>query len=327
MTGASPYCDACASQGVVVPHPHDGSASVPESTYHLLVARVIAILFALSVAAILAVPAQAAAPRYILVSGESLPRPVTLGDWNENVNLYSSLLNADRPSPGWEANRVRYNLALFWGAPEKPRPTNPAAANQHGWFYPSTGGRRAVARLLVDGQDYPRIVPPRALRILARHGIPTRLAPASLATMFDKNGVRTSIPPGWWATNRRMSSGVEPIFRLTVSNRPLVRTAKDKGPCYGGIGGQIQPRAVVAILREAVGADFNPARFAKRPTRFVLPKRQPGQDNSCLGDHATLVSFKDAGRGFYLWIAVGRDAPPARVQQLLAVLNKLAITS
>lgn len=150
-------------------------------------------------------------------------------------------------------------------------------------------------------------------------------SPFSSAT-FDRNGVRATVPSGWWASDRRMSrNAIEPLFRLTISNRPLVRTSKDEGPCYGGIGRQIQPRSVVAILREAVGADFKPSRFKKRPARFVLPERQPGQDNSCLGDHATVIFFQDAGRGFYLWIAAGRDAPPARIQQLLAVLNKLTI--
>ncbi len=123
-----------------------------------------------------------------------------------------------------------------------------------------------------------------------------------------------------------MSSGVEPRFRLTVSSRPLRRTAKDSGPCYGGIGQQIQPGTVVAILREAVGADLKLSRFRARPTRFILPERQPGQDNSCLGDHATLITFRDSGRGFYLWIAAGRAAPPQRVTRLLALLNKLAVS-
>lgn len=151
-------------------------------------------------------------------------------------------------------------------------------------------------------------------------------AQASSSTTFDRNGIKATLPSGWWASDRRMSNtAIEPLFRLTISNRPLVRTAKDEGPCYGGIGRQIQPQSVVAILREAVGSDFKPSRFKKRPERFVLPKRQPGQDNSCLGDHATLISFKDAGRGFYLWIAAGRDAPTARIQQLLTVLNKLSI--
>ena len=132
-------------------------------------------------------------------------------------------------------------------------------------------------------------------------------ARASASTTFDRNGINANIPSGWWASDRSMSNkAVEPLFRLTVSNRPLTRTTKNNGPCYAGIGEQIQPRAVVAILREAVGADFKPTRFGKRPARFVLPKRRPGQDNSCLGDHATLISFKDSGRGFYLWIAAGR---------------------
>ena len=293
-------------------------------TYHLRVVRLLAILLGLSAAAVIAVPAQAAAPRYILVSGAYLPRPVTLGDQGENVRLFSLLLHADRPSPGWQANRTGYDLALFWivmGA----RPTQPAKADQHGWFYPATGGRRAVIKLLIDGQDFPRVVPPKALSILSRHGIPTRSAPAPSASTFNEDGVRATLPSGWWATNRRMSSGIEPIFRLTVLDRPLLRTSKDEGPCYGGIGKQIQPRAVVAILREAVGADFKPARFSKRPVRFVLSSRQPGQDNSCLGDHATLISFKDAGRGFYLWIAAGRDAPQERVERLLTLLNGLSI--
>jgi hypothetical protein len=158
----------------------------------------------------------------------------------------------------------------------------------------------------------------------AADGIPTRINDGTSPTTFDRNGIRASIPPGWWASDRKMSSGVEPLFRMTVSNRSLTRTTKDDGPCYGGIGKQIQPRSVVAILREAVGADFKSARFSKRPTRFVLPKRAPGQDNSCLGSHATLISFKDSGRGFYLWIAAGRAAPPDRIERLLTLLDNLA---
>jgi hypothetical protein len=148
---------------------------------------------------------------------------------------------------------------------------------------------------------------------------------ASALGVFDKHGLRTTVPAGWWATDQRMSSGVEPLFRLTVSDRRLVRTRRDSGPCYGGIGRQIQPGGVVAILREVVGSDYRPARFKQRPRRFRLPARQPGQDNSCLGDHATEIIFKDAGRGFYLWIAAGRAAPRHEVATLLALLNRLTI--
>ncbi len=286
------------------------------------------ILSAVALAATIAAasPAHAASPRYILVTGPHLAHSVTLGSWEDNQKLYDALLSAARPAAGWQRNRERYDLALFWGVPAKPVPTDPAKASQHGAFYPATQGRRAVIELLIDGQDFPRVVPPRALSILARHGVPTQMNNSTSLNTFDKNGVGATLPPGWWASDRRMSSGIEPVFRLTVANRPLVRTAKDEGPCYGGVGKQIQPEAVVAILREAVGSDFKPARFSKRPERFVLPRRRPGQDNSCLGDHATLITFKDAGRGFYLWIAAGRDAPAARVKQLLTILNALTIS-
>jgi hypothetical protein len=60
---------------------------------------------------------------------------------------------------------------------------------------------------------------------------------------------------------------------------------------------------VVAILSEAFGADFKPERFHLRSKRMSLLPRKLGTDNSCLGDHATLVIFRQAGRGFYLWIA------------------------
>jgi hypothetical protein len=100
---------------------------------------------------------------------------VVLGNWNENLAFLIGLLPADRPAPGWRDDRPRYNLALFWGVPAKPVPTHPNEGNQHGSFYPAKGNRRAVVKLLISGKDYPRVATREALRILARHGIPTRI--------------------------------------------------------------------------------------------------------------------------------------------------------
>lgn len=130
----------------------------------------------LVVAAVLSASAGAAAPRYILVSGPNLQRPVVLGDWNENLVLLTDLIPTRRPLPGWRgANRPRYKLALFWGVPSKPVPSDPSKAGQVGWFYPAVNGRRAVVVLLVSGRDGPRIVSRDALRILDDHGIPVRI--------------------------------------------------------------------------------------------------------------------------------------------------------
>ena len=83
-------------------------------------ARISILIAAVLVAGVIAVPAQAAAPRYILVSGPGLQRPATLGNWTENLAFVTSLLHARRPTPGWRDDRPRYDLALFWGVPAKP---------------------------------------------------------------------------------------------------------------------------------------------------------------------------------------------------------------
>ena len=137
--------------------------------------RIFILVAALLAAGVVAGSAQAAAPRYILVSGPGLQRPATLGNWTENLAFVTSLLHARQPLSGWRDNRMRYDLALFWGVPAQPVPTRPNEASQHGWFYPAIGGRRAVVKLRVSGEDFPRVATPETLRILARHGVPTRI--------------------------------------------------------------------------------------------------------------------------------------------------------
>jgi hypothetical protein len=144
---------------------------------------------------------------------------------------------------------------------------------------------------------------------------------------FVNHGIKVGVPAGWWVSGARMSSGIEPVFRLTLSDRALRRTSRDSGPCYGGIARQIQPDGVVAIVREALGADFEPERFHRRSRHFVLPPRRAGEDNSCLGDHATLVIFRQAGRGFLLWIAAGRRASPATIKTLLRALDRITVVA
>jgi hypothetical protein len=142
-------------------------------TVRLKLAVVIAVL---AIAAGLSASASAAAPRYILVTGPSLQRPVVLGKWSENLALLTDLIPTRRPAPGWRStNRPRYKLALFWGVPARPVPSDPNKASQVGWFYPSVSGRRAVVVLLVSGRDGPRVASRDALRILGRNGIPTRV--------------------------------------------------------------------------------------------------------------------------------------------------------
>ena len=62
-------------------------------TWRLRLAVVIGLL---AVGAGLSASANAAAPRYILVSGPNFQRPIVLGDWNENLVLVTDLIPTHR---------------------------------------------------------------------------------------------------------------------------------------------------------------------------------------------------------------------------------------
>ena len=139
--------------------------------------RATSLLTVLAVLA-LAAPATAAAPNYILVSGPRLAHPVLMADWNENLALLSSLVDAPKARRGVVrglAQRPRLRLAEFWGWGDRPRPTRPSQANQHGWFYPAHQRQPAIVNVMVGGAMVPRLAPAAALRIFVRHRIPIRL--------------------------------------------------------------------------------------------------------------------------------------------------------
>jgi hypothetical protein len=142
------------------------------------VTRAAGLLGVVATALVLASSAEAAAPNYILVSGRGLAHPVLLSKWDENGTLLSSLAAAPRARRSIVrglARRPRFDLAEFWGWEGRPAPTRPREANQHGWFYPARRSRPAVFDVVVAGIRIPRVAPAKALRILARHGVPTRL--------------------------------------------------------------------------------------------------------------------------------------------------------
>ena len=142
------------------------------------VARAAPLVAALAAVLVLASPAYAAAPNYILISGSGLKRPIILGNWNENGALLSALINAPRAQGRVVlalARRPRFDLAEFWDWGSRPRPTQPSQANQHGWFYPARRSKPAVIVLMVNGYRFPRLLPAAVVKILARHHVPLRL--------------------------------------------------------------------------------------------------------------------------------------------------------
>ena len=133
---------------------------------------------ALAAALVLASPVHASAPNYIFVSGPGLKRPILLGSWSENGALLSALVTAPKAKRSVVfglARRPRFDLAECWGWGDRPPPTRPSQANQHGWFYPKHRSKPPVIVVTVSGEKVPRLVPTSVLEILRRHRVPLTL--------------------------------------------------------------------------------------------------------------------------------------------------------
>ena len=101
------------------------------------------VLAALVATLVLAPTAAAAAPRFILVSGRELPRPVLLDDRAENHRLLVSTLREGKTvTRRFLARRPSFDIAMFWGPGWEGRRDrlSPRATRYHGRFWPAIDG-------------------------------------------------------------------------------------------------------------------------------------------------------------------------------------------
>jgi hypothetical protein len=154
-------------------------------------------------------------------------------------------------------------------------------------------------------------------------------SPSSAATefkRFDRSGIAFDYPSGWFVTTRPLSNGVNPVYRFAVSTVRVRRTNQDIGPCLPGIARQLPLGAVLAFLREAVGADRTRSlpRMRPRPRGFRLPT--PTDSYLCgFTGRTRWLPFKQAGRAFYLGIYVGPRAPESTKRSLKQLLDHMQI--
>jgi hypothetical protein len=145
---------------------------------------------------------------------------------------------------------------------------------------------------------------------------------------FDRHGIAFEYPSRWFVTTRPLSNGANPIYRFTVSTSPVRRTSADEGPCLPGVARQLRRTAVLAYLREALGADraLSLPRLPRRPRSFRLPT---SADRSLCGfDRGSRwVPFKEAGRAFYLGVYVGPKATMTARRALQSLLDGMQIES
>jgi hypothetical protein len=140
----------------------------------------VTLVLAAALALAVAGPAQAAAPRLIMISGEPLAEPILLDDAEEVFALYQAFFFEGDPVARIALQgRPSLRLALFWdnalwepyvrdGRLAELRPTD---ANQFGRFYPAVGGEPALVDLRAHGR-WPKIVGEAGRHILEARGIP-----------------------------------------------------------------------------------------------------------------------------------------------------------
>lgn len=205
--------------------------------------RALTLIGATAVALAFASVVEAAAPRYILVSGPGLAQPVLLANWEENHRLLLALTTAPKANEKTVRrlrDRPRLRLGLFWASPE-PRQVRQKNANQRGWFYPGLRSEPPVIDLLVDGVRAPRIAPARVLRIFARHGVWTRVGAPTTEPELPKpctaGEVETLVLNFVDAFNRGDLGALDDVFAhepefewysVDAPSEPITRSAYDR---------------------------------------------------------------------------------------------------
>jgi len=107
---------------------------------------------ATAVGFVLAAPAQAAAPNYILVSGRGLSHPVLLSDWQDNLKLLLAVANAPRapgPTVAGLSTRPRFDAA-----PAPSRSCSTWCTRESSKFLGSAPTRRLVISACSPGRAF-----------------------------------------------------------------------------------------------------------------------------------------------------------------------------
>jgi hypothetical protein len=128
--------------------------------------------------------------------------------------------------------------------------------------------------------------------------VPSASAATHSPTLYTHFGLSVALPPGWRPVVRRLTPCIDPAERLTVAGR-------------GGL----------VMLQERM----HPAsgEFPARPLRFALRGR-PHPMECCAPSSRPgwWERFAENGRGFYVYVYLGRNGPR---KEALAILDSLRV--
>jgi len=157
-------------------------------------------------------------------------------------------------------------------------------------------------------------------------GCESEPGPLSLPVSSAEHRYTAVLPAGWKLAGESLTptltNPVEILFASTIDD---VRAAE--GACaHMPVGGleRMGPRDALVTVQERYGEP----RFAARPERFALEGRvDHGGGGTCAEGEAQLeeywFDFSDANRGFHVLVAFGPEAPAARREEALTLLDSL----
>jgi hypothetical protein len=143
----------------------------------------VAVATIVAAGALAADAAQAAAPRIVIFSGKPVAHQIVISDWQAIFRLVDQIAPARVVRRAEVAHRPRLKVSMYWGPRwsdylnegKRASALRPGQADQVGSFYPAFWGRPALIDLPWAGK-WPRLVPPKALAILKRFGVPITLS-------------------------------------------------------------------------------------------------------------------------------------------------------
>jgi hypothetical protein len=125
-------------------------------------------------------------------------------------------------------------------------------------------------------------------------------------------------PGSLFVSNRPLNWWSNPAQRFVLANYRV------PGNRPNGNGDYTPPlTGVIAQLVEEVPPPDPDFKAPGRPKRFALPKLTNRMEG--FGNRWAELSFRDHGRGFTLFIGVGRDASPGQIALVLHALDGLTI--
>lgn len=154
-------------------------------------------------------PASAATPRLIVIEGGILSEPILLTDWNENLALMTGRSGLFQQP---DESRPHVDVLEYWlnSLPADLSPSSKLGDPQARYpFYPATPNSPAVLGGYIAEQ--------KALDILERHGVPTRIDWGASAQTGSRD--RWILPLAGAATVVVMAIAAGSIWRIRSRGR------------------------------------------------------------------------------------------------------------